>query len=270
MSEAPLYLILAQLNSLMTGSLRLTLCFGICWLLAALLSLWQPRFIRVAHYFTGWWGLAALLSVAAALAVKAYLNYPNPFVEQGFVLALCCLAILPLLWGAQAIKLWQHKVWRAGFIVVFGGGLFCALFWPQWGISFSRSDKVFYSTLMALPMALVVSYFPLLLAERLPKALSMDFHRAWALSAACCLGLHYFWLYPILKQTSPFVEFYPYTNLYDWFLFVFMILYLGNLYIDYWLKLASKSLSLSWNYLILLCALLCLWLNTNIFDTLAL
>lgn len=269
MSEAPLYLILAQLNSIMTGGLRLTLGFGLCWLLLVLLSLWRPQYLSLSRYFVGWWALAALVSAAAAGAVSLYLDYPNPFVKQGLWLSALCLAVLPLLIALHAGRQWEHRALRLMALLLLGPLLFAALFWSGWGVSFSRSDKVLFSTLIGLPMALALSYFPVVLAGQQQKW-GPVFHGLWGLSILPCLALHYFWLYPILSETSPYVEFYPYVNLYDWFLFVFVILYLGNFYIEHWLKVTNTFLSLSWNYLILLCALLCLWFNTNIFDTLAL
>jgi hypothetical protein len=53
-------------------------------------------------------------------------------------------------------------------------------------------------------------------------------------------------------------------------LYGFVILYSGNLYIDYWLNQGKSSWAMCWHYLALIAALVCLWFNSNVFDSLAL
>lgn len=305
MSETPVYFALAQLNSLMTGSLRLALAMLALSALAGMVSLRLPRWLALGPYFGAWCLLSALVGLTAAGLLVQMLPYDNPFVWQGLRtaagLSLGAAALLAL----QLSRLWRLPALRLGHGLIAGLGLgLCA-----WLPSFSRSDKVLLSTLSVLPFAIALSYFPLLL---LPGSRRWRgcFHALWLPAAVSGLLLHHLWLYPLLAGIPQQGEFFPYINLYDWFLFVSVILYSGNLYVDYWLSsrlssrqaapraassprtepanqperdydpissgaagtplLPSDGLALSWNYLVLAVSIICLWLNANVFDTLAL
>ena len=265
MSETPVYFILVQLNSLMTGSLRLSLALLAMSLLACLLSLRVSSWLPLTRYFSALGLGAAAVGLVAALCEKGMLPYENPFVNQGVWFAVGLLLGAGLLLGLQSLKSFEIKALRLmlGLIGSLGLG---ACFWLP---SFSRSDKVLISTLMIWPMAVALAYFPLLLAGVRHRGL---FHLLWLPGAGIGLLLHYLWLYPMLAGIPKEGEFYPFINLYDWFLFLAVILYLGNLYIDYWLRQRDQRsiLTLGWNYLVVVAAILCLWLNANVFDTLAL
>jgi len=266
MSETPVYFFLAQVNAIMTGSLRLAMAFALLCLCAWALSLFSERYLPLGRYLTGWLALLGAVGLATAGILRYVLPYANPFVAQGLVFGglLCCAAVLLL--GVQSLKLWQHKLLRGG--LVFGGLLLWT--WAGWQPAFSRSDKTVLTALMALPVALALAYFPLLFRPELRLPVAAFFHGGWILAMGVTLAIHHGWFYPILAGIPQEGEFYPYINLYDWFLFLFVILYSGNIYVDYWLKQRSSQLALSWNYPIVVVALLCQWLNTNVFDTLAL
>lgn len=269
MSETPVYFVLAQLNSLMTGSLRLSLAFGLLGVVSLAWGGWcqQKDGLRLGHYFWGWMAAVGLVGLAAVLLEKQLLPYQNVFVNQGVILALllvpgACL----LLW---AVLRWQGWRMQMGLALLAGMGLLLAC----WAPSFSRSDKTGITLLMALPVAISLAHFGLLLAGASTPALRWRLHLLWGLSQVPIGGLYFFWLSPQLQGIPQAGEFYPFINLYDWFLLIFMILYLGNLYIDFWLNQPDQetsSLALSWNYGVVVVGLLCLWLNTNVFDTLAL
>ncbi len=270
MSETPIYFVLAQLNSLMTGTLRLSLAFLALSLMSAFVSLHWQKWLPLTRYFSAFAAVSACVGVVAAGAEKWLLPYENPFVNQGLITAgiyLISSALLCLLQGAKLFKDFFGRL----IVSVLGCAVLGLSFYLP---SFSRSDKLLFATLMIWPMAVGLAYFPALLAGRQqPLAdLKKCFHLLWIPGAVCALGLHYFWLYPFLAAIPKEGEFYPFINLYDWFLFMAMILYLGNLYVDYWLRQGSQQsrLALSWNYLVAVVAVLCVWLNANIFDTLAL
>ncbi|MGV3523491.1 MAG: hypothetical protein ACO1RX_04665 [Candidatus Sericytochromatia bacterium] len=269
MSETPVYFVLAQLNSLMTGSLRLSLAFA---LLGAVSLAWgggrqQREALRLGRYFWGWTAASGGVGLGAVLLEKALLPYQNVFVNQGVVLALLLVPIsCGLLWAALRWQGWRTQM---GLAVVAGGGLWLAC----WAPSFSRSDKTGVTLLMALPVAISLAHFGLLLAGASTPVLRQRLHLMWGLSQVPIGALYFFWLSPQLQGIPQAGEFYPFINLYDWFLLIFVILYLGNLYIDFWLNQPNQetsSLALSWNYGVVVVGLLCLWLNTNVFDTLAL
>jgi hypothetical protein len=266
MSETPTYFLLAQLFTLMTVSLRLALAFLLLAVGLALGGLFRwPRLelSALARYLLGWSGCLGGAGLSAALAESSLLTYPNPFVQQGIWLggglALGC--VLLLLVSAR----WRQRALLPG--VLLPAVLLC-LQLP----AFSRSNQTLLSTLFALPSALVLGYFCLFLQpETFPSRSVRDlFHRLWALASILVLGLYLGWLYPQIAGLPPEGEFYPFLSLYDWFLAVFMILYSGNLYIDYWLKNEERRLFLIWNYLSMVAALVCVWFNASIFDTLAL
>jgi len=250
----------------MTASGRLTLAFALLMLLSWVFSLWWQNWLGLARYFTAWFTFFTMFGLSASLLEKKILPYQNPFVNQGVVLMLGLLPVAFLLLVLQKHPLWlQKRSLRLGVIVLSVPGFAYLFLLP----SFSRSDKVFFSTLMALPVAVALAYFPLTLFEN-RQVWADSLHICWGLSLPGGLLIYYFWLWPLLVGIPQAGEFYPYINLYDWLIVLFMILYSGNVYIDYWLKQRSRSLLISWNYLVLVAAILCMWLNTNIFDTLAL
>lgn len=269
MSETPVYFVLAQLNSLMTGSLRLSLAFGCLGILSLA---WgavrrQADWLRLGRYCWGWMALVACVGLGSVLLEKALLPYQNVFVNQGVVLALLLVPLaLGLTWAAQR---WPGHRAQMALALVAGFALALAC----WAPSFSRSDKTTATMVMALPVAVTLAHFGLLLAGLSTPALRQRLHVLWGLSQPPMWGLYFLWLSPQLKGIPQAGEFYPFINLYDWFLLIFVILYLGNLYIDFWLNRPNQgtsSLALSWNYGVVVVGLLCLWLNTNVFDTLAL
>ncbi len=284
MSETPAYFVLAQLFTLMTASLRLALGFA---LLSALtlglgLVLRTPKsyalLLGLARYLNGWLGGAALAGGGFAGAEILLLSYPNFFVQRGLGFALGLL----LLWGIQAFLLRRlaqtGKSGKSGLVLhilalslnLGSVALAC------WVPAFSRSNETALTVIFALPVALVISYFALWLSPNHPpsRLLRSVFHGLWGGLSILALSAYLFWLYPRLAGLPPEGEFYPFLKLYDWFLMLFMLLYLGNLYIDYWLRTGESgekpALVLAWNYGVLVAGLICLWFNASIFDTLAL
>lgn len=267
MSETPVYFVLAQLNSLMTGGLRLALSLWglscLSWILA-----WRwPRWLQLGKYFSAWMVLPVLCALAAGWAVQSLLPLPNAFVQQGIYLALGLSAVAAALLGLQKLSLWRHAGFRLTVLLANLGAFSWCLSQP----SFSRSDKVLLSMALALPVTLGLIYFPLtFLNER--RLYTSALQSLWLLCCPLAIGIHLCWLAPILAEIPQEGEFYPFINLYNWFLFLAVILYLGNLYIDYWLNQGNhrSKLAISWNYFVALVAVLGLWLHANIFDTLAL
>lgn len=287
MSETPAYFVLAQLFTLMTASLRLALGFSLLSALAIglgllLRSAQQRQLMQgLVRYLNGWLGLSALAGGGFACAEILLLSYPNFFVQRGLVFALGLL----LLWGGQEFLLRRlAQTGKSGRSVTSGfvlqalsmglslGGVALACLMP----AFSRSNETAITVIFALPVALVISYFSLWLspAQSPPRLLRSVFHGLWAGLSTLSLSAYLFWLYPRLAGLPPEGEFYPFLKLYDWFLMLFMLLYLGNLYIDYWLRTGENgekpALVLAWNYGVLVAGLICLWFNASIFDTLAL
>lgn len=268
MSETPVYFLLAQLNALMTGSLRLALASVLLLALAWAWSLRQSAradALPLARYFSGWVAGLGALGLLAAASLWFLLPYPNPFVLNGFWTGLGLLLLALVLLGLQARPFWQQTIWPRGLAVALLGLAWLACAWLP---AFSRSDKTLLTALMALPWMLALAWFPVLFGSG--WRWRHFFHGTWLLSMAAGILLHYGWLYPILSGIPRVGEFYPYINLYDWFLVLFMILYSGNIYVDYWLKQRASQLALSWHYPVVVTALCCQWLNTHIFDTLAL
>ncbi|HEY9841513.1 MAG TPA: hypothetical protein V6D23_13715 [Candidatus Obscuribacterales bacterium] len=268
MSQASAYFILAQLNSIMTGCLRLGLALLGLALLAGWLSLWWPRWLRLGAYFSAWVPGLALVALGAACAANLLLPQPNPFISNGLWLAVGLLPAAALLLALQRLRAWQNWAFRLAVCLAGSAALALSILLP----AFSRSNQILLSVLLDLPMAVALVYFPLLLLPQARARYAGSLHLLWGLGASASLLIHYLWLWPQLAGIPQEGEFYPFINLYDWFLFAAMILYLGNLYIDYWLKwdYPRSWLALSWNYLVMVASVLCLWLNANIFDTLAL
>lgn len=268
MSETPVYFLLAQLNAVMTGALRLALAAVLLLVLAWGWSLRRSALadaLPLARYFSGWIAGLGAVGLLAAAGLWFLLPYPNPFVLNALWTGLALLLLAPLLLWLQTWPVWQRslllRALTAGLLGL--GWLACA-----WLPAFSRSDKTLLTALMALPWMIALAWFPLLFDSG--WRWRHFFHGVWLISMLAGLLLHYGWLYPILSGIPRVGEFYPYINLYDWFLVLFMILYSGNVYVDYWLKQRDSQLALSWHYPVVVTALCCQWLNTHIFDTLAL
>jgi hypothetical protein len=275
MSETPAYFVLAQLFTLMTASLRLALGFALLSALTLALRLvlqnpkQYPLLLGLARYFNGWLGVSALAGGAFAGAEILLLSYPNFFVQRGLGFALGLL----LLWGGQGFLL--RSSGSVLHMLAMGLSLGSVAL-ACWVPAFSRSNETAITVIFALPVALVISYFALWLspAQSPPRLLRSVFHGLWGGLSTLALSAYLFWLYPRLAGLPPEGEFYPFLKLYDWFLMLFMLLYLGNLYIDYWLRTGENgekpALVLAWNYGVLVAGLICLWFNASIFDTLAL
>lgn len=264
MSETPIYFLLAQLFTLMTASLRLALAFLLLTLLAQIavcMKRWPAWSPQLADYWSGWMGAMGLMGALFAGSEALLLNYPNPFVWQGLRVGL----MLALLSGLLRFSGRFHCHWQLPLLVF-------TLVLSFWLPPFSRSAQTWLTVAFAWPVALSLSYFCLWFrpAVEIPQALRSLIHTLWSLAALGTGLLYLFWFYPRVSGLPPAGEFYPFLNLYDWFFVIFMILYSGNLYIDYWLKEGKRSLLLAWNYGVVVAALLCLWLNASIFDTLAL
>ncbi|PIQ26094.1 hypothetical protein COW36_02160 [bacterium (Candidatus Blackallbacteria) CG17_big_fil_post_rev_8_21_14_2_50_48_46] len=268
MSETPVYFLLAQLFTLMTASLRLALAFLVLALLTLLGSVFFARqafLLRLSRYWLGWVAGLALAGGSFALAEVQLLNYANPFVWQGFYLSCVLLGLGGLFFTLDRFLPAKAVYFQSGLILM-------VLVWVSFHPGFSRSNQVWLTVVFTLPVALALSYFCLWLPLKVEveRSLRHLFHGLWGGSSLLALGLYVFWLYPRVSGLPPTGEFFPFLNLYDWFFVVFMILYSGNLYIDYWLREGKRPLLLAWNYGVVVAALLCLWFNASIFDTLAL
>ncbi|MBF2054402.1 MAG: hypothetical protein IGS03_13200 [Candidatus Sericytochromatia bacterium] len=268
MSETPVYFLLAQLNAMMTGALRLALAAVLLLVLAWSWSL-RPtaadHALPLARYFSGWVAGLGAVGLLAATALWLLLPYPNPFVLHGFWTGLGLILLASLLLGLQTRAFWQRAVLPRSLAALLLGLAWLACAWLP---AFSRSDKTLLTALMALPWMLALAWFPVLFDSG--WRWRQFFHGVGLISMLSGLLLHYGWLYPILSGIPRVGEFYPYINLYDWLLVLFMILYSGNVYVDYWLKQRASQLALTWHYPVVVTALCCQWLNTHIFDTLAL
>ncbi len=264
MSETPIYFFLAQVNSLMTGALRLSLAADLLLIVVLLGSFFAPHWSRLGLYFGAWGSFYAAVGLLSAALLKNILPYQNPFVNQGVYTAVALLLGGLLVSVLLRFSL-ERRVWRIGLAGLSALALAGVCLWP----AFSRSDKTLMSVLMALPVAIAIAYLPLLFSERYTKWQSA-LHLLWGLSLPWGLVVYYVWIFPFLKGIPQAGEFYPFINLYDWILMLFVILYSGNIYIDYWLKDRKVYLAVGWHYLVFSLAIVCHWLNANIFDTLAL
>ncbi len=266
MSETPIYFVLAQLHSLMTASLRLALSILFLMAVVLALSLWQNKWKAFATYLNGWLLMSSGAGLLASLGQRFLFPASNHFIDQGVYSSLALLSVGSVFAIVAGLKLTQTRWLQASLSL----GLLALCVYGLQAADFSRSDKVLASCLLALPLSLNLIYFPLLFDPQ-HQQYKHFFHLIWGLSAPISLGIYFIWLEPILSGIPQEGEFYPFINLYHWFLLLVMILYLGNLYIDYWLKQGNSrfKLTISWHYLITFIALLGLWLNANIFDTLA-
>lgn len=272
MSEATLYFVLAQLFSISTAAMRLALAFawlsGGAWLVLGLENKPGRRGAFTALYLQGLSIVLALTSAGTFGLLQYKMPYPNPFVARGWLLALILgglgffFLILERRWTGQWRRL--HLV---GYALVKWG----CVFWLCQGDSFSRSDRIVLSVMMCLSMAWTVAYFGLSwqVSEE-SSAFQNRFNVGWGILFLPLLVSHILWLHPILAGLPAEGEFYPFVALYHWFLVIAVLLYLGNLYIQYWLKLQTSALFIVWRYLMTVTAITLLWFLTNIFDTLAL
>lgn len=263
MSETPIYFFLAQLNLLLTTNLRM----GFVFLALSLgCSLWFKHHStaqRLSSYWLGWSSACALLALSSAGALYRLLERPHLFLQQGTSMGIGLGAAIGIAWTAKYFaKKGAEKAANLGYLLSILLGGYCL-----YAYSFSRSNKDLFSLGLTLSLALAISYFPLCFLERPP---AKTFHLLF-LGSLMPLGLIYYgWMYPLTRQIPQVGEFYPFINLYDWILPVFVILYLGNIYIDFWLNKRKNTLALVWNYPVVVAAILCQWLSTNILDTLAL
>lgn len=272
MSEATLYFVLAQLFSCSTAALRLALAFAILsggvWLWGAL----KQHHLRMASftalYLQGWSIFCALAGALTFALMQANLPYANPFVARGWQLSLivAVMGLLGLLLERRWVWQWPRQ-WWVGYAVLKWGGLF----WLCHGPSFSRSDRIWLSVAMVLALAWTMAYFGLSWqSSDTAMAVQNHFNVGWGVLVLPLLVSHVSWLHPILVGLPVEGEFYPFVALYHWFLVIAVLLYLGNLYIQYWLKLQVSAVFIAWRYLMVVTAMTLLWFLTNIFDTLAL
>ncbi len=264
MSETPIYFFIAQLNSLLTGGLRLGYGFFVLAVLMLCGSFWVSEPAQrdsrrgLASYWLTWSTGLSLLALSSALALSQLLAAPNVFLKQGIY------STVGLLIASGMLLVFQYfKRGRWGLCLSLPVALFCV-----YAYSFSRSDKDLFSIVLALPVALGVSYFPLCFFKQ--NTTDRLFHSVFLWLLLPVFFVYYGWMYPLIKHIPAAGEFYPFINLYDWILPLFVILYSGNVYIDYWLNKRKSILVLMWNYPVAVAAILCQWLNTNILDTLAL
>jgi hypothetical protein len=263
MSEDILYFVLAQLYTLGTSALRLSVAFASLVTFGSLVQFAPLRRWLRAPLLTYWSGWMTVLALAAGVCLglsRLLLPFPNSFVDAGLGWSGGLLLFAGALWGASA----RSIAW-VRCLLLLGLGLFT--FWMP---AFSRSDKLWVSVLYSLPVALCLSHFPLQLAKLRHKSDIPLFHTLWLGLMGLVFLIHQVWMYPQLQQIPTVGEFYPYSSLYDWFLYGFVILYSGNLYIDYWLNQGNRSWAIGWHYLAVIAALVCLWFNSNVFDSLAL
>lgn len=264
MSESPAYFLLAQCFTFMSVALRLSLgflCVGLLSILGKELKLIKNP---LSNFWWAWGAFCALVSALSAEMALRILPYANPFLSSGRFMAWVSLGGLLGLIGLQGLK---ATPWRSKASLLLGFMLLGYLIVQP---PFSRSNQIWLSVLFHLPMGLGLGYLSALLTQNMSLDLKRIYHWGSGLSLCTILGFHYFWLLPRLEPIPKAGEFYPYINLYDWFLWGFVILYLGNLYIDYWLKERLYLPQMLWNYLLLITGLVSIWLNSSIFDTLAL
>lgn len=266
MPETTFYFLLAQLNLALTSHLRL----GFVFLLLALGSaFWhQYRSPRQTHegidaYWLAWSTGCVLLAGGSAFALRRMLPEVNVFMQDSIYTTLGLCAAVLCAWAAHVF--WS-KGYRSASTISRGLSLIISSY-CLYAYSFSRSDKDLFALILAWPVALALSYFPLCFLKNPP---AQTFHRVFLVGLLPVLGVYYGWMYPLTQHIPSVGEFYPFINLYDWILPLFMLLYLGNVYIDFWLNKRKSTLALLWNYPVVVAAILCQWLNSNILDTLAL
>jgi hypothetical protein len=263
MSETPIYFFLAQLNLLLTANLRMGFVFLALSVCSGLWFRRQPVDQRLSTYWLGWSSASVMLALGSAWALQTLLDRPNILLQEATYSGMGLAAAVVSSWAAQFfVRKGYHSTARIVYLISVLIGCYCI-----YAYSFSRSDKDLLSLGLTLPIAVALSYFPLCFLNRPP---ARGFHLLF-LASLFPLGLIYYgWMYPLVKHIPQVGEFYPFINLYDWILPVFVILYLGNIYIDFWLNKRKNTLALVWNYPMVVTAILCQWLSTNILDTLAL
>lgn len=278
MSESALYFLLSQLSACATASLRFSLAFvvisGVSWLLVSKPT--ESSSIKVfdtlvwafaARYNQGWGVFLAMASGVFFWLSQQFMPHPNPFILRGGQLALILVTT-----GLVALLLEQYVIrhlqlhWQR----YYGLLKLVVLWFVCHGPSFSRSDRIWLSVTMVLFVAWTVGYFALSWQAETPvlQTYRACFNAGWLLLFLPALGIYLLWLQPILAGLPPEGEFYPFVALCHWFLVINMILYLGNLYIQYWLK--QQAGLFIWRYSCAVAAIVFLWLTTHIFDTLAL
>lgn len=271
MSETTLYFALAQLNLILTAHLRLGFVFvflGIGWRLwqqyrPGATSHTQTEDRGLSEYWLAWATAAAGLALGSALGLQYLLERQSLILYEGFYDSLGLAAAVLSAWAASVF---MGKSYRSAGLITYAISLVISAY-CLYTYSFSRSDKDLFGLILALPVALSLSYFPLCFRQRVP---AKAFHQIFLWGLLPVLGVYYGWMYPLTRHIPQAGEFYPFINLYDWILPLFVILYLGNIYIDFWLNKRKNTLALVWNYPVVITAILCQWLNTNILDTLAL
>lgn len=262
MSETPIYFFLAQLNLLLTSNLRIGFVFLI---LSVISGVWFHHQMaqRLSAYWLAWASVTTLLTLGSAWALHTLLQSPNTFVQQGTYNGIGLAAAVVSAWAAQlCMRKGYGNTARLAYLLSTMIGSYCI-----YTYSFSRSDKDLFSLGLTLPIALAVSYFPLCFLSYPPAKV---FHLLFLVSLFPLTLIYYGWMHPLIFHIPQVGEFYPFINLYDWILPGFVILYLGNIYIDFWLNKRKNTLALVWNYPMVVTAILCQWLGTNILDTLAL
>lgn len=266
MPETSFYFLLAQLNLLLTSHLRL----GFVFLFLALgTALWQQyrlqttRLRGLDNYWLAWSSGCTLIAGGSAVALYQMLPTAHAFLQESTYSSLGLCAAVLCVWAGQIF--WRKHYYSAGTVSRALGFLISS--YCLYTYSFSRSDKDMFGLILALPVALALSYFPLCFLKQPP---AQGFHKVFLLSLLPVFGVYYGWMYPLTQHIPSVGEFYPFINLYDWILPLFVLLYLGNVYIDFWLNERKSTLALIWNYPVVVTAILCQWLNSNILDTLAL
>lgn len=266
MPETPFYFLLAQLNLLLTSHLRL----GFVFLFLALGSaLWQQYRANTSslqgldHYWLAWSSGCVAIAGGSTLALHRMLPSINGFLQESTYNSLGLCAAILCAWAGQIFGVKGYRSARTvSHTLAFLVSSYCL-----YAYSFSRSNKDLFALILALPVALALSYFPLCFLKRPP---AKKFHFIFLLGLFPVFGVYYGWMYPLTRHIPSVGEFYPFINLYDWILPLFVLLYLGNVYIDFWLNERKSTLALIWNYPVVVTAILCQWLNSNILDTLAL
>lgn len=263
MSETPIYFFLAQLNLLLTANLRMGFVFLILSVCSGFWLQRQTVLLRLSTYWLGWASASTLLALGSAGALHTLLQRQNVFLQQATYSGIGLAAAVTSAWAAQFLtRKGYSSAARITYLISTLVGSYCI-----YAYSFSRSDKDLFSLGLTLPIALALSYFPLCFLNRPP---AKGFHLLFLGSMIPFSLIYYGWMYPLMRHIPQVGEFYPFINLYDWILPVFVILYLGNIYIDFWLNNRKNTLALVWNYPMVVTAILCQWLGTNILDTLAL
>lgn len=269
MPESSTYYILAQLISFSSASLRLMI--GFLFLSSIYLIVeWANKKEPTLSIYWFCWGM--ICSALATITTQLELNiitFENSFIDSGWKLASTIL--FHQVWITICYSFVKVKRFRKAILII---GLIICWYLILQSAPFSRSDKHLINALILLPINLCISFFPILLIQAKNQntfeRLTNIFLKLFLFSLPVTIFIHFYWLTPQILSLPKDGEFYPYVTLNNWFLAIFVILYLGNVYFQYWLKNSKGHIFVVWNYLFTITALLILWFNTNIFDTLAL